>query len=128
MECQQSQKSSDSSRRQGGKNRHGVNVTLVKHAQYDIHRDQRRQNQPRLARQGGLEGLGGSLKGCTNIGGNSQLQDRRFDVLHCITQGYALPEIKRYRYCRKLPLVVHGEGCGLHLKMSEGAERDLWPV
>src|ERR1700732_5345583 len=102
-----------------------MNVTLVKHAQDDVYRDERRQNQPGLVRQRGVEGLGGSLKGWTNIGGNSQLQDGGLDILHRVTQGYALSKVERYGYRWKLSLVVYGEGRGLHLEMRECAERHL---
>src|ERR1700732_2359779 len=102
-----------------------MNVTLVKHAQDDVYGDERRQNQPGLVRQGGLERLGGSLEGWANVGGNSELQDRGFDIFHRVAQGYSLSKVERYRYRRKLPLVVHGEGRGHHLKVRERAERHL---
>src|ERR1700674_2673328 len=104
-----------------------MNVAFVKHAQHDVYRDQRRQNQPGLVRQGGLERLGSSLKSWTNIGRNSQLQDRGVDIFHRVAQGYSLSQVERYRNRRKLPLVVYGEGRGLHLKMGERAERNLRP-
>src|SRR6266481_8986617 len=48
----------DASRRQGRQNRDRMNGALIEHPQHDVDRDHRRQDQPSLARERGLE-LGG---------------------------------------------------------------------
>ena len=104
-----------------------MNVALVEHSQDDIDRDQRRQNQPRLACQRRLERLGRALKGRPNIRGNSQLQHGSLDIFYSVTQRHVLAQVERYRHRRKLPLMVDSEGCCLHFKMGECAQRDLRP-
>ena len=48
---QQRQQGAHARGRQRRKNRDGMDVAFVEHAQHDVHRDQRRQNQDRLAGQ-----------------------------------------------------------------------------
>ena len=59
---QQSQNGSDTCRRERRKNRERMNVTLIENTENDIHRHNRRQNQPGLVFQCGLESLRCSLE------------------------------------------------------------------
>ena len=57
-EDQQREQRAHARRRQGGEDGDRVDVALVEHAQHDVDRQQRRQDQERLVGQRGLEGLG----------------------------------------------------------------------
>ena len=66
---QQGEDRAHASRRQGRKNRDGMNVALIEHAEHDVDRDQRGQNQQGLAGQRRLESRGGALKAGVDGGG-----------------------------------------------------------
>ncbi len=70
---QQRQQRAHAGRGQRREDRDGVDVALVQHAQHDVDRDQRRQDQQRLVGQRGLERLGRALELRLDARGQSQL-------------------------------------------------------
>ena len=62
VEEHQRQQRADAGRGQRGKNRDGVDVALVEHAEHDVNGDERGQDQHRLVGQRGLKGLRRALE------------------------------------------------------------------
>ncbi|MCY1398095.1 hypothetical protein D9M71_131210 [compost metagenome] len=68
--------------------------TFVEHAQDDVNRHQRRENQPRLARQRTLESLGRALEGADDRTGHAQLGHGLVEDAHGIAQGHARGQVE----------------------------------
>ena len=71
-----------------------MNVAFVQHAENDVHRDQRREDQPRLIGERCLKRLGGSLEIAVDICGHPHLA---FDFFHCVhgfAERYAFREVE----------------------------------
>ncbi len=85
----------EAGRRQGGDDRQRVDEALVEHAEDDVHRHQRRENQPGLARQRTLERLRGALEGAADGGGHAQFALGPFEDGHRVAKGHAGSEVER---------------------------------
>ncbi len=93
-------------RRQGGENGDGVDVALIQYPQYDVNRQQRRQDQVRFVGQGRLEGLGRSQETPPDAGRQPHLPGGGFDGRHRIPQGRPLGQIEGDGDRRKLAQMV----------------------
>ncbi len=87
---QQRQQRADARRGQRRKNRDGMNVAFIEHAQNDVHGHQRRQNQDRLVRKRRLESLRRSLESRMDAGGQTDFLLRQLDGVDGLSQRNAL--------------------------------------
>ena len=112
-------------RRQRRQNRDRVDVALIEHAQHDVDRHQRRQNQQWFARQRRLEGLRRALEAGLNAGRQSDLAAGRFDRLYRLTQGHAGRQVEGERDGGKLTLVIDGQRRCRRFEMGKRTQRHL---
>ena len=103
---QQRQERADAGRRQRGEDRHGMDVALVEHAEDDIDRDQRRQDQQRLVRERGLEGLRGALEAALDARRQAELPGRLLDRATAAPSDMPGARSKESVTDGKLPLVA----------------------
>ena len=94
------------------KNRDGVNVALVQHAQHDVDRHQRRQNQDRLRRERVLESGRRPLEAAVDAGRHPHISLRLIDGARCRTQIASRRKVERKRHRRELSLVIDGQRRG----------------
>src|SRR5271155_1342994 len=104
---QQSQDRSDAGGRQRGKNRDGMDVTLVENAEHDVHRDERGQNQDRLVAQRSLKRGGRALKGRLNTERHSDILLRFINRFGGFAERSIGSEIEGNSDDRELPLVIY---------------------
>src|SRR5258708_6127791 len=71
---EKSEKRADARGRQRGEDRHRVHIALVEDPEHDVDGDERKGDQERLAGQGLLEGLRGSLEGSAHAGGQADVE------------------------------------------------------
>ena len=83
-----------------------MDVAFIEHAQHDVHREQRRQNQPRHIGERRLERLRGALKAAVNVGGHANLTFNFLRGIDGFTKRHAQRQIERERHRWKLPLVI----------------------
>src|ERR1039457_2387780 len=102
-----------------------MNVALVQHAEHDVHRKQRRQNQQGFRRQRVLESSGCPLEAAVDGGGETNLQLRLLDQLCGIAQGGSGREVEGYGHCRELSLVGDCQRSAGRPEMRERRQRDL---
>ena len=108
---------------QRGKDGDGVNVAFIKNPQHDINGQESRDNQERLPRQGGLEGLQRAGKTPVNGGGHAQFLLHRGNIIDRFAQRHAGIQIERDGDGGKLALVVDLDGGGLSAQARHGRER-----
>ena len=104
----QRQQRADAGRRQRRENRDRMDVALVQHAQHDVDRDERREDQQRLVGQRGLE----RLRRCPGSG--AWMLARHVRVPSCalsiavdrVAQRRAGRQVERERHDGKLALVI----------------------
>ena len=115
-------------RGQRGKNGDGMDVAFVQHAQHDVDRHQRGQNQHRLVGQRCLKRLRRALKRGLNAGRHA---DFVLDLVHRLdglAERCVGSQIERKRHHRKLALVIDRDGRGVCLDGAERRERNLAAV
>ena len=100
----------DAGRRQGRKNRERVDEALVEHAQHDVDRHDRRQDQPAFVRERSLEGERRALEARAEGGRQPDLLRRAFNGLNRFAERSARRQVERERRRRELRLVVDREG------------------
>ena len=110
---------------QRGQDRDRVNEALVEHAENEVDRDQRGQDQDRLIGQRRLEGLGRPLEAPAKRRGEAGLTLGALDRLHGVAQRHAQGQVERQRHGRELPLVAHQQRRRARREAGEGAERHL---
>ena len=120
---QQGENGAGSRRRQRRENRDGMDVAFVKDAEDDVHRDNRRENEPGLVRQRGKERLRRSLKRRLHAQRQVQFPLRAFDGLRRFAERHAGREIERNGHRRKLALMIHRQRRDAGFKMGERAQR-----
>ena len=81
-------------RGQRRENRHRMNVALIQHAQHNVDRDDRRQNQPAFVRQRSLESLCRALKTAVHALRHSYLGLRLLQILHCLPQRNSIGHVE----------------------------------
>ena len=92
----------DAGRRQGRENRDRVDEALVEHAEHDIHRQDRRQQQEHLVRQRGLERLRRALEVDAETRRQIDVGERGVDRVDAGAERGAGREVERDRRHRKL--------------------------
>src|SRR5579871_2639057 len=127
LEQQQRDKRADSGRRQRRKNRQRMDEALVEHAQDDVNRNQRQQNQHWLARQRRLEGLRRSLEAAVNRRRHSNVDASLFNRHSGVAQRHTGREIEAQSCGRRLRLVVDRQRDALLLEVGDRAERNHCP-
>src|ERR1700732_384006 len=105
-----------------------MDVAFVENAENDVTGDESRENQERLARQGGLESLCRALKTCIDRNWHADFTLGRIDGIHGVAQRDIRSSVKRKGYDRKLALVIHGESRRLLLEAGKRAQWNLRPV
>ncbi len=90
-----------------------MDVALVKHAEHDVNRQERGQNQQRFVGERRLEGLRRALETRLNRSRHPKLLLGSIDGAHGIAQRDARRKIERERDRRELALMIDGErrGC-----------------
>ena len=111
----QDRQSAEAGRRQGRENRQRVYEALIEHAQDDIDRQQRRQDQQRHSRQRFLERLRVALEGGLQSCRHAEFALRGVDRLRRLTERDIGREVEADRHRRKLALMAdrkrsHGHG------------------
>ena len=122
---QQRQNRAHTRRRQRGENRERMDVAFVEHAQHDIDRHQRGQNQQRLIRQGVLERLRGALKTGLDAGRKADLLLGLVNHFHRVAQRDAGRQVEGESHHRKLSLVADDQRRVARLEVRDLAERHL---
>src|SRR5262245_26670076 len=100
-----------------------MDIALIKHAQYDVHRNKRGQNQERLVLQGCAESLSGPLKTTLHAGRELQIAHRSLDPAHGVSKRSPWRQIKGDRSRRELSLPVDSERDRPPLTTRKGTER-----
>ena len=99
----------DAGRRQRRQDRQRMHDALVEDAEHDVHRRERRQQQPGFARERCLERLRGALKAAVHGRGHADVASGLLDGVDGIAERRARQQVERERDGRKLRLVVHGQ-------------------
>src|SRR5215470_193830 len=86
-----------------------MNVALIKHAQNDINRNKRRENQNWLVAQRGLESSGRSLEACIDAERHSHPLLNPINHLDRVSQRTSRRQVKRNSGNRELPEVIHSQ-------------------
>lgn len=81
-------------RGQGRNDRQRVHEALVEHAEDDVHRHQRSEDQPRLARQRTLKGLRRALEVAADRIGHAQLALGLLEDAHGIAKGHSPRQVE----------------------------------
>ena len=102
----QRQQRADAGRRQRRENRDRVDVALVEHAEHDVHRDDRREDQQQRAVERGAERLRRALEARLDAGRHADLALRGFDGRHRLAERRAGAEVERERHGGELAGVV----------------------
>ncbi len=111
--------------RQRREDRDGVDVALVQHAQHDVHRDDRGQDQQQRVVERGLERQRRALEVDGDRRRHAQLGLRGADRLHGLAQRRALGEVERDGGRGELPDVVDDERTGPLDDGRDGRQRHL---
>ena len=120
----QREQRADAGRRQRGKNRDRVDIALVQHAQNDVNRHQRRQDQQRLVGQRSDEGLRRALERGLHRGRRGQFLFHFLDGVDRLAQRRVRRQIEGNSRCRKLPDVADQDRHGTTAKLGERTQRD----
>ena len=125
MEYQQHQQRADAGRRQCRENGQGMDITLVQHAQNDVDRHQRGENQIGLALQRTLKGLGGALEASGDGRGQAHVCGNAVDRIDRLAQRRAGRQVERQRHGGKLALVIDRQiGHMLGIVLGHCRQRD----
>ncbi len=120
---QQQQQRADARRRQRRENGQRMHVALVKHAQHDIDRRQRRHDQPGHGGRQLAEGGGGAGKTGLDAGGQTELRHRLLDQRLRLLQRNAVVEVKGDGAGGRLSLMRHRQRRVAAAQSGEGGER-----
>ncbi len=123
MEQHERQQRAHAGRRQRGENRDRVNEALVEHAEHDVDRHQRGQNQQRLIGERILERGSGALEAGLQAGRHVHLFLHLVDSGNGVAQRGVWRQIERDGDRRKLSLVIDGKRRVDAIVVGEGAER-----
>ena len=96
-------------RRQRRQDRHRMDVALVEHAQHDVHRDDRREDQPHFVRERGAEGECRALEPDLHRGRHAELALDAFDRADGVAERCAPRQIERDSRRGKLADAIDGE-------------------
>ena len=114
----QRQDRADAGRRQRRKNGDGMDEAFVQHAENDVHRDDRRENQDRLVGQRRFERAGGSLEGRFDAGGHTQVPRHLLNLVDSRAERRSWSQIEGKSHHRELALMIDRDGrrdrCGVH--------------
>ena len=100
-----------------------MNEAFIQHAEHDVDRDQRSQNQQRLIGQRILEGGRGPLEIRLQAGREVNVAGNLVDCLDGIAQRRVRAQIEGDSDRGKLSLMIDGERFGCRLQMGEGIQR-----
>src|SRR5438045_1776557 len=100
-----------------------MDVALIKDAENDVHRQQRRQNQEWFVDQRSPESFGGTLKTAEHAAGQAQIVCRLLDSVDRFSERNTWSQIERDRDGRELTLTVDRQRNGLSLEAGESIER-----
>ncbi len=104
---EQRQDRADAGRGQRREDRDRVDVALVEHAEHDVDGHERGEDEQRLVRERGAEGLRRALEAPIDARGKSDLAGRPLDEVDAGAERRAGRQVERQRHRRKLPLVAH---------------------
>ncbi len=102
----QQQQCADTCRGQGGDDGQRVHEAFIEHPQNDVHRHQRREDQPRLVGQRALERLCRTLEAADDRGGHADLVLGLIEHAHGIAQGDPGCQVERQVRRRKHPVMA----------------------
>ena len=114
-------------RRERREDRDRQDEALVEDAEHEVHRDDGREDQPRLARERRLEAARGALEPAVDRGGHADSRHRVVDDLGRGRQRDALGQAERDGRGGELPLMIHRERRVGEFVARDRGERHLVP-
>ena len=121
----QRQQRSDTGRRQGRKDRDRVDKALVEHAQHDVHRDDRRDDQDELVAECRLKRQRRALEDGDHAGRHTDFLLGLLDRVDGLAERGARRQIERHGRRRKLAEMIDLQRRRLLLDLGDRRQRDL---
>src|SRR5262249_47102686 len=102
-----------------------MDETLVQHAEHDVHRDNRRNDEYGLAFERRGKFRGAADQACLNSAGQADISLRAIERLYFLSERNASRQVERERYRRELALVRDGERSHALVHLRKSSERNL---